>query len=99
MRWGQEKLRCGDADVTIWGGLNGVGSDPIGEQSEGGLREKGFGSGIRDRRTAACSRHSHRRKRILSRRRTTTTDSPPLVLDSPNAIRILILETSNHHVR
>jgi hypothetical protein len=51
MRWGQERLRCGDADVTIWGGLNGVGSDAIGEQSEGGLREEGFGSGIRDRRS------------------------------------------------
>ena len=25
MRWGQEKLRCGDTDITIWEGLNGVG--------------------------------------------------------------------------
>ena len=41
------------------GGLNGVGSDAIEEQSKGGLREEGFGSGIRDRRTAAYSRHSH----------------------------------------
>jgi len=49
MRWRQERLQCGDADATIWGGLNGVGSDAIEEQSEGGLREEGFGSGIRDR--------------------------------------------------
>ena len=43
----------------------GVGSDAIEEQSEGGLREEGCGSGIRDRRTAAYGRHSHIRRHLF----------------------------------
>ena len=34
-RW--ERLGCGDVDVTIWGGVNGVGSEAIEEQSGRGV--------------------------------------------------------------
>jgi len=62
-RWGQVKLWRGDADATIWGGLNGVGSEAIEERSERGnwerLRdsEEGFGR-THTVDTATCGRAS-----------------------------------------
>src|ERR1700683_2750175 len=64
-KWIQERLWFGDMDATIWGGLNGVGSEALEEQSKGGAEQgrkpretKGFGR--------AYSRHSHNNKDNLS---------------------------------
>ena len=83
MRGRRERLGCGDADVTIWGGVNGVGSEAIEEQSGRGVERgktetEGSGFGMHTVDTAT------HKWGILSWRHTTTTFSLLLVLDSSN---------------
>jgi hypothetical protein len=81
-KWIQEKLRFGDADATIWGGLNGVGSEVLEEQSKGGAEQ-----GRKPRETGIRMR----KERLHTVDTATTTRTSLLAVSLSSAILILLV--------